>query len=235
MGTRLGGLAEEMPKGFLRLGQLPIIEESIARLKRAGIRRIVIVTGYQQQYYKQLVDSYAGLLQLVHNPRYAESGSMYSLYLARKLVQEDFLLLESDLIYQQSALDAVLTSNHENTLLLSGHTGSGDEVYVECRGALLCNMSKDRGMLGERIAGELVGITRISKALYDSMCQFSEIRFAESLHLDYETDCLVGVAQSNPIHGMVVEDLLWSEIDDKEHLSRALTKVYPKICEVDAD
>ena len=44
MGTRLGKQGEFQPKGFLRLGEKSIIEESVARLQRAGIERIIIVT-----------------------------------------------------------------------------------------------------------------------------------------------------------------------------------------------
>ena len=48
MGTRLGEIGQEMPKGFLRLGAQPIIAESIDRLLDCGIRRIVI---YRQVHY----------------------------------------------------------------------------------------------------------------------------------------------------------------------------------------
>ena len=45
-GLRLGEGGQGQPKAFIRLGARPIIEESIERLRRSGIERIVIVTGY---------------------------------------------------------------------------------------------------------------------------------------------------------------------------------------------
>lgn len=49
IGSRLRNIHNDKPKGFLQLGDKPIIEESIARLVFAGINEIIIVTGYQNQ------------------------------------------------------------------------------------------------------------------------------------------------------------------------------------------
>jgi 2-aminoethylphosphonate-pyruvate transaminase len=48
--------------------------------------------------------------------------------------------------------------------------------------------------------------------------------------LNYE-DAMVGVAKQAPIFIKVVDDLAWCEIDDENHLQRALTLIYPKITE----
>lgn len=233
MGTRLKERGRELPKGFLQLGERPIIEESLARLARAGIERTIIVTGHLNQFYDELAARHGGQIETVHNPRYAGSGSMYSLYLARKRLDGDFLLLESDLIYEQRALTVVQQTRHPNLVLLSGTTRSGDEVYVETRDGQLVKMSKRREALGPNIAGELVGITRISSVLFRAMQEFAEVRFRRDLHVDYETDCLVGVAPTVPIHCEVVDNLLWSEIDDEAHLERAIKDIYPAICRRD--
>ena len=73
-GTRLAGHVGDFPKGFLRLGELPIIEESIDRLVQAGIRDVLIVTGHCAAHYDDLARRRPGLVRTVHNPRFAESG-----------------------------------------------------------------------------------------------------------------------------------------------------------------
>ena len=80
-GTRLKRLGEEIPKGFLRLGEVSIIEESIERLVGAGVRRVVIVTGHLARLYEELRSRLAGLVETVHNVAFADSGSFYSLSL----------------------------------------------------------------------------------------------------------------------------------------------------------
>ncbi|MBT8078007.1 MAG: phosphocholine cytidylyltransferase family protein [Gammaproteobacteria bacterium] len=233
MGTRLKAENHDRPKGFLKLGEKPIVEESISRLQEAGINSILIATGHCHDYYDALARESGGSIQTAYNASYRDSGSMYSLYCARELVQDDFLLLESDLIYEQRALTSLMHQPQSDCVLLSDATNSGDEVFVETRDDLLVAMSKDRSQLGS-IAGELVGITRVSKRLFEIMIDIAEAAFRSTLHYDYETDCLVAAAKQHPVHCHLEGDLAWGEIDDASHLARARSSVYPQILARDA-
>ena len=226
MGTRLEQAGFEHPKGFLRLGELPIVEESVMRLQAVGVTTIVIVTGYRSQYYEALSERYPGVIQTIHNERFADSGSLYSLYLAREALRQPFLLLESDLLYEQRALQ-VLLEGSADAILLSGPTGAGDEVYVETSGGFLVSMSKDRASLSTEPTGELVGLSRISPALFELIIDHANQSFGTTLAVDYETDGLVAAGRKRPIACPLVKDLLWAEIDDASHLRRARERVYP--------
>ncbi|MDP6674665.1 MAG: phosphocholine cytidylyltransferase family protein [Gammaproteobacteria bacterium] len=229
MGTRLAGEVEDYPKGFLRLGRQSIIEESIERLVAAGIQDIVIVTGHCADHYDRFAAGQDGLVRTVHNPHFADSGSMYSLYCTRDVVDHDFLLLESDLIYQSRALTELLIEPAPDAILLSGPTGAGDEVWVQTRDGNLVAMSKDRSVLTGPVAGELVGITKISTPLFALMREIAAQAFTASLHFDYETDCLVAAGERRPICCPLIADLVWTEIDDPGHLQRAREQIYPQI------
>ena len=225
MGTRLRPIGHQGPKGALVLQQRSIVEDSVHRLLQAGIERITIVTGYQSEFYDALAESMPQTVYTIHNPKYADSGSMYSLFLARDRVAGDFLLLESDLIYEQRALSTLLENPAVNLLLLSGKTGAGDEVYVAADSdRRLLAMSKQPDQLQAGIAGELVGISKVSPALFEAICAFADESFArnDSLHLDYETDAMVAAGRSVPVHCVTVDGLLWSEIDDAAHYQRAI-------------
>jgi len=232
MGTRLRSEHTGLPKGFLKLGEKCIVEESIDRLRAAGIKHIIIVTGHLSEFYEELAATSDDILT-VHNDKFAESGSMYSLWLARDRIDGDFLLLESDLVYEQRALTTLLEGPRE-ALLISGPTGAGDEVYVETRddrdAAFLYNMSKDADALGADPSGELVGITRVSPELFRYMREYAEMEFhQDNLYVDYETDALVHAAQKIPVSCPLVDDLIWTEIDDPSHLQRARETVYPRL------
>lgn len=232
-GTRLRDVVSEHPKGFLKLGEKPIIEESLERLIAAGIDEIVIVTGYCASHYEELAARFGGIVKTIHNERYAESGSMYSLYCARSLINKPFLLLESDLVYEPRALRVLLRHESDEAILLSGMTYAGDEVYVETRDGKLVGMSKNLDDLAGGASGELVGITKVSEPLFSRMVRISETAFADSLMFDYETDCLVAAGREMPIACPIVQDLLWAEIDDPDHLKRAREHVYPGIREIE--
>lgn len=225
-GTRLLKLGQDHPKGFLTLGQVPIIEESVLKLIAGGIETIWIVTGYMAHYYQQLARHYAQI-RLVHNAAFAESGSMYSLYQLHSMLDEDFVLLESDLIYQQRGLSAVLQSPNANCLLMSGQTQSGDEVWIQAPDGLLQKLSKTPQELSSQ-DGELVGITRISAGLYAGMCNYAADYFAQSLYLEYEM-ALAAAAVMIPVPCLKIDDLVWTEIDTGQQLARAESIIYPRI------
>jgi 2-aminoethylphosphonate-pyruvate transaminase len=228
-GTRLRGVVSGEPKGFLRLGERPIVQESIERLLSAGISPIVIVTGYSSAHYDELASQYGGKIETVRNEKFAESGSMYSLYCARRLINGSFLLLESDLIYEPRALQVLLDHPADEAILLSGPTYAGDEVYVSTKDGYLEGMSKDPEELDGDITGELVGITKVSERLFEQMSRIAAAAFKRSLDFDYETDCLVAAGREMSIPCPLVSDLLWAEIDDPQHLQRARDEVYPRI------
>jgi len=228
MGTRLRSVLRDVPKGFLRIDGLSLIEWSIDKLIDNGIEKIVIGTGHLSEEYDALARKIDQVC-CVRNDRYASTGSMYTLYNLRDYINDDFLLLESDLIYEKSALDALLSDSHRNIVLSSGRTGSGDEVYLEVDSARnLVNVSKDPSRLA-RIDSELVGISKLSLPAFERLCAATR----DKPGIDYELG-FVGIAKTCPLFVKKVEDLAWSEIDDEDHLRRALQTVYPKIKEREA-
>lgn len=230
-GTRIRDKIGEVPKGFIELDSKPIIERSIENLINVGINRIIIVTGYLSEYYDALRKKYSAL-ETIRNEKYADSGSMYSLYVARDLIKENFLLLESDLIYERRALTELLENQKENAVLISGKTNSGDEVYIDSKKGKISNITKTLSKV-ESLAGELVGISKISLPLFDVMKDLSEDLFKDSLHQEYETDAIAMSAKRYPVNYHLVEDLAWAEIDDEIHLVRAKEIIFPKIIQND--
>jgi choline kinase len=234
MGMRLRGVLSDVPKGFLVIDGRSLIERSLDMLLARGMQKIIIATGHLKHHYEELADRYPQV-ETATNAEYARSGSMYSLYCAREAIRaadSDFLLLESDLIYEMRALDRLLSDPRSDVILLSGATHSGDEVYVETRGDRILAMSKDRTRLSG-VGGELVGISRISLSLFRQMQRSAELRFKGDLHLDYE-DCLVLAASAHPIYYHKIEDLIWSEIDDENHWRRVRETVLPRLKQVDS-
>jgi 2-aminoethylphosphonate-pyruvate transaminase len=229
LGARLKEVGTRAPKGFLELGRGPIVAESLARLLSEGIERVVIVTGHHAERYQELARDYAGRIVTVHNPRYAESGSLYSLWCARGELSSDFLLLESDLLYERRALRELLAHPSPDVLLVSGPTQARDEVWVEARGGFLVDMSKERSTLGPAIVGELVGITKVSRPFLRELLAVGERLFRETLKVDYELEGLVQAARARPLAIHLVTDLVWAEIDDLHHLERARASVYPEL------
>ena len=107
MGLRMKEMGEEIPKGFIRLGGSPIIEHSLRALISCGIKEIMIVTGHKGGYYENLKATYPEI-RTIENTKFTDTGTMYSLCCARDFVDADFILLESDLIFDPGAITSIL-------------------------------------------------------------------------------------------------------------------------------
>ena len=128
-----------LPKGFITLGEQPIIQESIEKLNACGVHDILIITGYAAEFYDAFAKENKTITTIV-NPHYHIYGSLYSLYCAKHWVKEDFLLLESDIIFEKKAIEKIIHDTHQNIILLSGETYATDEVYVQATDNKLIRM-----------------------------------------------------------------------------------------------
>ena len=188
LGSRLGAKTEHAPKGFLEIDGQSLIVRSLNNLIDSGIERIIIGTGYMSEAYEQLAFDYPQV-ECVKNDVFATSGSMYTLYCLRNVIDEDFLILESDLLYDKCGLSMLLKEPHKDVILSSGKSNSNDEVYIEVDHNLnLVNMSKEPEKLGS-IYSELVGITKLSYSSYKKVCSgFEKI---DNIRLEYEAGLVV--------------------------------------------
>lgn len=210
-----------MPKGFIEIDGCTLIDYSLQILRSYGVTDILMVTGYMRECYEELA-SKTGWFNTVYNPEYATYGNMYSFYVARDLIHDDILLVESDIIYQPRAIGALLGSEHQDVILLSGPSLSNDEVYVELENKRLVNMSKIKEELNqEHIVGEYTGLTRLSQRGCRRLFELCEQDDAMLQQGYYDEAGLVRLSQDIPVYGHLIPDLVWSEIDDGYQLDRA--------------
>ena len=229
LGSRLGSLTKEMPKGFIEIDGMPMVEQSVRKLIASGIEEIIIGTGHHSEYYEGLAKRY-NCIRLAKNDRYAETGSMGTLACCASLVKGDFLLLESDLLYDSIGLFVLINDEHRNVILASGRTDSGDEVYLESKDGYLTAHSKDKGQL-KNISGELTGLNKLSKETLDRMVSYMEDNLGSQPKMEYETAMSYVSSHGDGIFIRKVEHYVWCEIDDENHLKRAREKTHPHIKE----
>lgn len=227
MGTRLRSITNNMiPKGFLDVEGTGLVPRSIKNLFDAGIKKIYIATGHLNEFYDKLAEKDSRIITL-RNSNYSSTGSMASLAIFREILDEDFILLESDLIYEKKSLYEVINFEMEDCMLLSGKTNSGDEVYIEVKDDNLYKCSKCIDEIGTA-AGELVGITKVSKELYQLMLEEYDNSDIQQYH--YE-NTIIDAAKKKKVGYKKVEDIIWAEIDDESHLERVKRDILPKLRE----
>lgn len=222
------------PKGLLRFGDRSFVGESIANLNRAGVTRIRIVTGHLADHYERAAQNWPEGVDLHHNPDFVEKGSLHSLMVGLEGLDSPVIVLESDLVYEPRALEPIDPQGSRSTLVVSGPTGAGDEVYVWADGSpsfggkRLRDLSKKRDRHPDPHYGELVGITSLA---LDAVARVKEIApgmIANRPLSDYE-DGLVATARETEIGCLRINDLAWAEVDDEAMFARAAERIYPQI------
>ncbi len=223
MGSRLGGKSEAKPKGFLNVDGCVLIHRSIELLKAGGVNQIYIGTGFGAEHYEKLAREVKGIT-CFHNADFAITGSLETFCLVSIAAKSDCLLLESDIVYEKRALQAVMNHPGKNVIVVGGATRSGDEVYIETNEkGFLKNLSKDTKLAATAV-GELVGISRLSIALIRDIQRWA--KRPSTLH--YE-EALVALSHSHKIVVEKISYLVWGEIDTEQHYQRVKNGVLPKI------
>ena len=121
MGKRLKELTSNKTKCMVKVNGVSLIDRMLHQIEKYSLNRIVIVVGYEGQH---LMD-YIGTLGIktpiifVNNPIYDKTNNIYSLALAKDYLKEDdTLLFESDLIFEDAVIDELLSDPRETLALV---------------------------------------------------------------------------------------------------------------------
>ncbi len=120
MGKRLKELTQENTKCMVKVNGVTLIDRMLHQLEKKHLSRIVIVIGYEGKKLVDYIDSLGIMTPIVFidNPIYSSTNNIYSLSLAKDwLRKEDTLLFESDIIFEDAVLDA-LVDDPRDTLAL---------------------------------------------------------------------------------------------------------------------
>ena len=244
MGIRLRNVTGLMPKGLLEIGGKSLISRSLESLKNEGIDRTIIVTGFQESFYHEHLQLQAVKpeIKFIHSKQFANTGSMHSLFLAKNYLDKDFLLLESDLLYESCALRSVINFDGPDVVLTSGETNSSDEVYIygekyEKQSGNITSGNTISGRITKiskkkypslSVQGELVGISKISLNLLNRMCDYHKAYNEFPCNRHYE-EYISDLCSKAEIPFLRVGELVWTEIDNQSHYERAIKEILPRL------
>lgn len=214
----------EKPVSFLELEDGKIIDRFINILNLNGIEKIVIVTGYKSKYFEEYIKNKNNIV-LISNDKYKWTGTMHSLAQVKGIIDDDFILLENDMIFEERAIELILKDKNRDCMLITSESGSGDEALVEIRDNFVYKMSKDIHQLN-KIDGEMIGISKISYEVFNKMLDL--FKYNKNPYLNYEY-ALMDIARDYKIGYIKPDDLVWTEIDCQAHYERAMKYIYPKL------
>jgi histidinol-phosphate/aromatic aminotransferase/cobyric acid decarboxylase-like protein/choline kinase len=134
MGNRLGKFTKENTKCMLSINGKTLIEYTLDSLDDAGIRRCIIVVGYKKENVIAFLGNRYKNIEIVYisNDIYDKTNNIYSLYLAKDyLLQDDTLLLESDIIFEKHLVSDMLKSNEKTIAAVAKFEAWMDGTVVQ--------------------------------------------------------------------------------------------------------
>lgn len=228
-GSRLNGTIGDKPKCLLRVGGQTLIERQIDALHEVGIDDVAVVVGCQADHVRRICGK---RITYVVNTRFAQTNSLYSLWMARPLLYDGFIVMNCDVLFHPQLLTDLITARHDDALLVGyqEHTSEpmGDEeMKVRVRRGRLVEISKQ--LAPEEADGENVGIVkfgadgaRLLTALLDRCVAAGGLR-------EWAPRAFGDFARLRPLHVVGTRGYPWIEIDCPADYEHAVRDILPAI------
>lgn len=230
MGRRLGELTQDRPKCMVEVNGVTLIERMLRQLDRCHLDRIVIVVGYRA---RQLIDFVNTLrietpIQYVENRVFDKTNNIYSLALAEEyLRQDDTLLLESDLIFEDDILGLLLADRRDSLALVDRYESWMDGTCL----TLGADDTIERFVPGNQFRFEessqyykTVNVYKFSRAFSEHYyVPFLEAYTSALGNNEYYEQVLrvITLLDHSAIHASKLTGQKWYEIDDAQDLDIA--------------
>jgi len=225
IGSRLEASTEGLHKSLLKVGRHRLIEHQLDLLAAFGIKSICIVVGHRADQIRFVVGN---KVDYIVNERYAETNSLYSLWLASEWISGPFVLMNCDVLAHPEILGRVLTSEG-SSLAYDSSSGHEDEhMKVAFDGGYLKEMSKELSQV--ETEGENVGILRFDRHAAALLISEANAFITSGNQRQWVAAACSRVASQSPIRGVDIAGLPWTEIDfpwDLEHARRHISPLIP--------
>ncbi|OKH40013.1 hypothetical protein NIES2119_03440 [[Phormidium ambiguum] IAM M-71] len=223
-GSRLAPVLKGKPKCLAPVGEVNLIEYQLAALHSFGITDVCVVLGYCGNQVRQAIGDRC---HYVVNRRYAKTNSLYSLWLTRNWVCDDFILMNSDILAHPEVYRRLLETPG-NALAYDSSSGTeAEHMKVAFRGKKLKRISKSLSV--EKAHGESTGLLKFTASTVRSFFNAAEKALVMGGENQWAPAAIEQLAHEMPIRGVDIADLPWVEIDFPEDWHHACERIWPKI------
>lgn len=230
MGKRLGEYTKNNTKCMVPVNGIRLIDRLLGQLSKLHLSRVVIVIGYEGKKLKDyLGDSYQGLkIEYVDNPVYDKTNNIYSLFLAKdKMIEDETILVESDLIFQDGMFDLLVDNPYPNLALVAKYESWMDGTMVR--------IDEDNNIINfvTKEAFNYNDIDHYYKTvnIYKLSSEFSKNKYVPFLEAyskamgnnEYYENVMriIAFLDSHDLKALPITNEKWYEIDDKQDLDIA--------------
>ena len=230
-GKRLDTVSGENPKCLLDIGGVSLIERQIEILRAVGVNDITAVVGFGAELVRERCGS---RISYIENEIHDQTNSLYSLWLARDVLGEGFVVLNADVLFHSQMLVDLLSVQFEDALLVSyeplGMLGD-EEMKVKVRKGCVVDMSKQ--MNPAEADGENVGIVKFGSSGATLLVELMDTLVETGNRREWAPRAFREFAAQRPLSAISTRGYPWIEIDFPEDYRRAVDEILPNLIQSD--
>ena len=227
-GGRLSEITGERPKCLAQVGGATLLERQLLSLRSCGVTQIAVVTGYRDVDVRRACGP---TIDYVQSTRFAETNSLYSLWLSRHLLADGFLVMNCDVLFHEQMLLDLITCRYEDALLIAPSCDeaaySDEEMKVRVRGGRVVDISKT---IDPREAdGENVGMAKFGTAGAAVLIEEMDALITSGAVKEWLPAAFARFSQRRTLHAVDHRGFPWIEIDSPQDYWRACTHIIPAL------
>ena len=223
-GSRLGSATDGRPKCMIDVGGSTLLDHQIRALRDVGIKRICVVAGHESDQVRASLDATCDCLV---NASFAQTNSLYSLWLTRGCLSGGFMLMNCDVLAHPEVYRRVAEAQGCALAYDSSSGADPEHMKLQIVDGRLVTMSKtlDR----EFVCGENVGILKFDAQGAQHLYREAHGLITTGSRNTWAPSAVDGIASQINVRCVDVADLPWVEIDFAEDHAEAELRVWPAI------
>jgi L-glutamine-phosphate cytidylyltransferase len=229
-GKRLLPLTADVPKALLDIGGKPLIERQIAAFAAKGITEFVVVTGYATARMEQALATIAASLGVtistVFNPFYAVADNLASCWMARSVMDRDFIQVNGDNVFRADLVEKLLAAPEAPASVAVNHKPAfdADDMKVMLDGSRLTEIGKTLPL--DTVDAEAIGFYIFRGSGVKAYINELDLAMRDPQGLRRWFPSAVGaLAKKIEVRAIPIDGIKWCEVDFPVDLQGARTLV----------
>ena len=230
-GNRMKPLTDACHKTLLKVAGKEILTRIIEGVQNNGITRIVLVTGYRADEVEGFVAAKFPEVKFtfVRNERFLETNNIYSMALAFEQIEidEDVILIESDLICEERIFSRVIHSPHRNVALVDRYRTGMDGTVVAIHEGVVTSVIPPHQQ-GPKFdfsdKYKTLNIYKFDRTFCATTFKRLLTYYAKVIDSNCYYELILGMLiymQQETIHAEIIDSERWAEVDDPNDLRGA--------------
>lgn len=226
-GRRLRPYTDTLPKALVPVDdETTILDLTLSNFSKVGLKDVAVIVGYKSEAVevrkKDLESRHGVNLELIFNDKAEEWNNAYSLWCARDLFSQGFLLANGDTVHPVGVQETLL-ANRGPAILLAVDTvkklaEEEMKLTIDCAG----NLAKITKLMDPQSAfGEYIGLTLVEPEAAEKLASALETTWKLNPDLYYEDGYQEYVDRGGVIHLQPIGEVSWVEVDNHDDLAKA--------------